>query len=76
MFEFIRGCLVRKTTDYCVIQVGGMGFRVYAGARTLATLGEAGEEVTVYTYMQVKEDDISLYGFSSREELNTFEICE
>lgn len=74
MFEFIQGYLVRKTTDYCVIQVGGMGFRIYAGARTLSTMGEIGEEVTVYTYMQVKEDDISLYGFSSQEELNTFEI--
>lgn len=74
MFEFIRGTLIRKTTDYCVVRVSGIGFRIYAGARTLASFGEVGEEVTVYTYMQVKEDDISLYGFSSQEELNTFEI--
>ncbi len=74
MFEFLQGFLVKKTTEYCVIQVGGIGFRVYAGVRTLSSLGEAGEEVTIYTYMQVKEDDISLYGFSSQEELATFEM--
>ena len=63
----------KKAADYCVIQVGGVGFRIFTDARTSASL-ETGEEVTVYTYLQVKEDDLSLFGFSSQEELTIFEL--
>ena len=74
MFEFIQGKLVKKGTDHCVIQVGGIGFKIFTDIRTSASLGNEGEEVTVYTYLQVKEDDLSLFGFASQEELAIFEL--
>ena len=74
MFEFIQGKLVSRGTDYCVIQVGGIGFKIFTDLRTSVSLGNEGDEVTVYTYLQVKEDDLSLFGFASREELSIFEL--
>ena len=74
MFEFIQGTLCKKASDYCVIQVGGIGFKIFIDARTSASLGYEGDEVTVYTYLQVKEDDLSLFGFASQEELAIFEL--
>ncbi len=74
MFEFIQGRLCKKTQEYCVIQVGGIGFQVYTDIRTSAALGNIGEEVTVYTYLQVKEDGLSLFGFPSQEDLAVFQL--
>ncbi len=74
MFEFIQGKLCKKAADHCVIQVGGIGFKIFTDARTSASLGYEGDEVTVYTYLQVKEDDLSLFGFASQEELVIFEL--
>ncbi len=72
MFEYIRGILRYKSTDYCVIDVGGVGFKIYTSYTTASALGNDGDTVTLYTYMNVKEDEISLVGFRSREELSAF----
>lgn len=72
MFEYIRGILQYKSTDYCVIDVGGVGFKIYTSFTTAANIGESGDTVTLYTHMNVKEDEISLFGFASREELAVF----
>ena len=69
MFEYIRGVLQYKGTDYCVIDVNGVGFKIFTSHITASGIGQAGETVTLYTYMNVKEDDISLFGFASKEEL-------
>jgi len=72
MFEFIKGVIFSKGLDYCVIEVNGIGFHISTSTQTLAILGSAGEKVTVYTYMHVKEDGISLYGFATQQELSAF----
>lgn len=72
MFEYIKGILQYKGTDYCVIDVGGIGFKIYTSYLTAANLGETGQTATLYIYMNVKEDEISLFGFASREELSVF----
>ena len=72
MFEYIRGILQYKSTDYCVIDVGGVGFKIYTSFTTAANIGESGDTVTLYTHMNVKEDELSLFGFASREELAVF----
>ena len=74
MFEYIRGILQYKGTDYCVIDVNGVGFKIFTSHITASGIGQAGETVTLYTYMSVKEDDISLFGFASREELSVFNM--
>ena len=59
--------------DWSIINVGGVGFRVFMPSSVLSTLGPIGEEVRVHTHLHVKDDDISLYGFASADELQTFE---
>lgn len=74
MFAYIKGSLEIKGNDYVVIDVGGVGYKIYAPITTINKLGEIGEVVKVHTHYHVREDDISLYGFSSLEELRMFEL--
>ena len=71
MFDFIRGTLEEKGTDYAVVCVGGIGFHLNISLQTAGALS-TGSEVKVYTYMCVREDDISLYGFATAEEKSVF----
>jgi len=73
MFEYIKGPVAKKTFDYVVIDVNGIGFKIFSSMTSIAS-HEEGEIATYYTYMNVKEDDISLFGFSTEEELNAFNL--
>ncbi len=74
MFEYIKGTLQYKGTDYCVIDVNGVGFRIFASYITISNIGNIGDAVTLYTHMNVKEDELSLFGFKTREELSVFNM--
>ena len=74
MFEYIKGILQYVGTDFCIIDVNGVGFKIYTSHITAARIGNSGDTVTLYTHMNVKEDEISLFGFSSREELSVFNM--
>ena len=63
-----------KMTEYVVIDVGGLGYKVFMSGTGMDQLGEIGNEVKVYTYYRVREDDISIYGFNTNEELRMFEL--
>ena len=73
MISYLKGSLEVKNIDYIVIDVGGIGYKVYMSSNSINRLGEIGSSVKVYTYMRVREDDISLYGFCTSEELRMFE---
>lgn len=73
MISYIKGRLEIKSKDYIVIDVGGIGYKVFMSETAINEL-EKGTEVKVFTYMRVREDDISLYGFLNNEELVTFEL--
>ncbi|MCK8815962.1 Holliday junction branch migration protein RuvA [Natroniella sulfidigena] len=73
MIAYLEGELIRTGIDYIIINVGGVGYKVYIPASLSHKLPEVGNEVQVHTYNYVREDKISLYGFSSLEELETFE---
>ena len=73
MISYIKGKLEIKNIDNVVIDIGGIGYKIYMSTNSMDRLGETGKEVKVYTYMRVREDDISLYGFCSNEELKMFE---
>lgn len=73
MISYIKGTLERRAESYIIIETGGIGFRVFVSPATLAKLPPAGEQVKIYTYFSVKEDDMSLYGFASMEEQEMFE---
>lgn len=74
MFSYIKGILVAKSIGYVIIDVGGVGFKIFMSETSIKKLGETGEEIKVFTHMQVREDDISLYGFTTNEELRMFEL--
>lgn len=73
MFSYIKGNLEGKNIDNIIVDVGGIGFKIYMSANSINRVGETGNAVKVYTYMRVMEDDISLYGFCTSEELKMFE---
>lgn len=74
MITFVSGILEMKFNGYVVINVGGIGYKIYMSENSIDALGNIGDSVTVYTHQQVREDDISLYGFLNLEELNMFEL--
>ncbi len=69
MIAFVRGELVLVAGDHAVVEVGGLGIEVLASGRTLGTLsGRLGSEVSLHTYLHVREDALQLYGFRSVRE--------
>ena len=74
MLAYIKGTLEIKMTDYVVIDVGGLGYKVFMSESGIDKLGNIGETVKVHTYYKVREDDISIFGFNSLEELRMFEL--
>ena len=74
MIAYVKGKLDTKTNTFVVIDIQGIGHRVFMPAKSIENLGEIGQEVKVYTHYYVREDNISLYGFSSNEELRMFEL--
>lgn len=74
MIAYVKGELDTKTDSFVVIDVQGIGYKVFMPSKSIESLGEIGEIVKVYTYYYVREDNISLYGFSSNEELRMFEL--
>lgn len=73
MISYLKGSLEVKNIDYIIIDVGGIGYKVYMSSNSINRLGEIGTSVKVHTYMRVREDDISLYGFCTNDELRMFE---
>ena len=74
MIAHIKGTLETKATDYVVIDVGGLGYKIYMSATGMEKLGNIEDKVKVYTYYRVREDDISIFGFNTNEELRMFEL--
>ena len=74
MLAYIKGTLEMKLTDYVVIDAGGLGYKVYMSTTGMEKLGNIGDKVKVYTYYRVREDDISIFGFNTNEELRMFEL--
>ena len=73
MIAFLDGTMAGKTATSAFVNVGGVGFDVGMSQRALASLPETGEHVLVYTYLQVRDDGMSLYGFLSADEKALFE---
>ena len=74
MLAYIKGSLEIKNNNYIVIDVGGLGYKVNMSQKALNNVGNIGDKIKVYTYYKVREDDISIYGFNTNEELRMFEL--
>ena len=72
MIATLEGTLAYRGDDSVIINVGGIGFRVYVSSSTSSQLGAVKGRVSLYTHLHVREDNISLYGFASSEELALF----
>ncbi|NLK00905.1 MAG: Holliday junction branch migration protein RuvA [Clostridia bacterium] len=72
MISLLRGMLYKKTESKIFIDVGGIGFGVFLGMDEIPAL-ETGSEVTVHTYLNVRDDAMDLYGFISSQRLSLFE---
>ena len=74
MIAYIKGKLEMKMTEYVVIDVGGIGYKVFMSELGIENIGNIGDTVKVHTYYRVREDDISIFGFNTLEELKMFEL--
>ena len=74
MFAYIKGRLEVKTNGYIVIDVNGIGYKIFMSETAINKLGAIGEIIKIHTYVRVREDDISIYGFNTNEELRMFEL--
>ena len=72
MIAALEGILEHHGTDSIILNVGGIGFQVFVPSSTLSHLGVIHDRVLLFTHLQLKEDNISLYGFASSEELTLF----
>lgn len=74
MLAYIKGILEIKTKGYIVVEAGGLGYKIFMPESTIAKAGNIGDKVQIHTFMRVREDDVSLYGFLTNEELRMFEL--
>ena len=73
MIAFLEGTVAGKTLTSAYVNVGGVGFEVGMSSSSLEKLPETGKPVAVFTYLQVRDDAMALYGFLSLEEKALFE---
>ena len=73
MIRYLKGQVIAKGLNNAVLVVGGVGFQAFCSVNTLAVL-TIGQEAAIHTAMIVKEDGITLYGFSDEKSLELFEL--
>ncbi len=73
MIVTLEGTLTAASHTFAIVDVGGVGLRAFIPQSTAAQLPGTGERVRLFTHLHVREDDLSLYGFSSASELELFE---
>lgn len=73
MIASLQGIIDAISKDSMIVNVNGIGFKLSVPTSVLSELGVVGREVKLYTHMHVREDDLSLYGFGSLDELRLFE---
>jgi len=73
MYEYLSGRVDYIGEDYAVIDISGLGYRVFTSQNSMKSL-KLGEISKIFTHLIVKEDDLVLYGFATREELGMFKL--
>lgn len=72
MFSYIRGKLTEANNNQVTVETGGIGYAIIVSDNTSFKLPPIGFETTLYLYLQVREDEVGLYGFINREEKEMF----
>ena len=73
MIAGLKGRIERKLEDAALVDVGGVIYRVNTSGVTLEEIGDAGESVRLFTHLYVREDQLTLFGFATPDELRLFE---
>lgn len=74
MLYRLRGSLIHTEPSFTVIECAGVGYKCYTTMNTQRSLPAIGKEAVLYTHMNVREDAVDLFGFSSLAELNCFKL--
>ncbi len=73
MLAYIKGTIEDIDVDYIVVESNGVGFKIMTSSNVIAKVA-LHETRTIHTYMNVREDDISLFGFLSKDEIKVFKL--
>lgn len=74
MIGYLKGIIEEVESESLLLDVSGVGFRVYVPVSVLERGVRAGDDVKVYTHMQVREDGMQLFGFFDRDDLEVFQL--
>lgn len=73
MIASLNGSIIIRDDPYIILDVNGVGYKVYASSDVLSSIGEIGSPLKIFTYTHVREDILDLYGFSKYSDLKLFE---
>ena len=74
MIFLLKGKIEFKTDKFIILDVGGVGYRVYCPLAVLEKVGAEGMEARLFTHQYIRENLMDLYGFASRKDLSLFEL--
>lgn len=74
MISSLEGKVGYKSSRFIILDVGGVGYKVFVGIDTMEKIPDLGKVVRLWTYLAVREDALDLYGFLTEEELAFFEL--
>lgn len=74
MISYIKGVLADMAQDSIVLDVSGIGWQIFVPGQVLDHLPAIGETVKIHTYLQVREDAMTLYGFLTKDDLQVFQL--
>jgi len=73
MIAHIEGTVIHKSDKFLVVDVSGVGYKVFTAPDTLASFSD-GDKASLWTYMAVRENALDLYGFTTHDEMSFFEL--
>lgn len=76
MFEYIRGDITEIGDDYIVLENNNIGYLINTSRASTMDIGNELKERIIYTHLNVREDDMSLYGFTTKDELDMFRLLQ
>jgi len=74
MISFLEGKIILKRDNFLIVEVGGVGYKVFLSRSSLQRIAEKGENIKLFCYLDIGERSLKLYGFLTFEELEFFEI--
>ncbi len=74
MYYSVRGTLIHREMNFAVVECGGVGYQCFITANTARQMPNIGADAMLYTFLNVREDAMELFGFADRSELNCFRL--